>query len=205
MAVGNILFPLKSRTYIDNVRVDLLEDSNEQHPAEITNYPIEDGATISDNVTNKPLTLRIRGTITDTSFEDGAFRGTSNFIFNDSPGSSVSRNGYNALLALRESKETFSIMTKRRIFEDMLFGNFTVRDSKKTGLALDFIAECQQIKKASPRTIKIPKSKISAKPANAKDQQQSKVDNGSQGTVNKDNANKTKALITAQGLGFLRD
>lgn len=180
MSIVSFLLGGKSQTSIGSITVDVILRKVENNPADVTNSPVEDGSTISDFVINQPQTLRIRGKISDTPLgQPFNLRGQ---IFTGQINNSISRQAYNDLLKLRNSKETFDIMTSRAIYTDMLFTDFNVIDDPNTGFAIEFIANCQQVLKAIARTIKVPRDKVKGTPPNAKDQQQSTVDKGTQQT-----------------------
>lgn len=200
MTAANIIFPLRSQTYIDDVRVDLVTVQNEQNNSTLTNYPVESGAKITDHKVDEPMTLRIRGSITDSSLALEDFGTVTGVIFG---GKSLSRDAYNKLIALKNSSEPFSIMTRRRIYNKMLFTSFSVRDTQSTGLAMDFIADCQQVLFATTKKIDLPADKIKSTPENAKDQQQSKAANGSQSAKDKE-SERSALLAISQAFGYFK-
>ena len=204
MGLGTILFPLVSQTYINDIRIDLVDDLTDSYQSTITQYPVEDGSTISDHIINAPFSLRIKGSITDTPIDLGNLDDIDGFTFQNQSGKSLSRDAYNSLFYLWANKIEFSILTIKRLYENLVFSSFQSRLDKSTGLAMDFSADCIQIIKATPKTIVVPAKKISETPANAKDQQQSSVDNGSQTTDNQDKLKETALLKIMQDFGYFK-
>lgn len=189
MSLATFLFPAKSQTKIGNITIDAAISLPESNSATITTNPIETGTEVSDGIYYQPMILTITGRISDYDFNRTLNVLKQNFF--GKKGKTVADSAYYALKALYESKTPFQIVTSRRIYDNMLFSNFNVQVDATTAQTLAFTATAQEILYAKAVTIKIPRSSVGDTPANAKDQQQSPVDEGTQPANGKDNLRKS--------------
>lgn len=104
--------------------VCLTEDSTDT--LEITQHPVQRGAAITDHAYLTPATVSIR------------------FIY--TPGISTPLNQqYQELLDLQSSRELFSIVTGKRIYQDMLFRSLRVDTGVRTENVLAIVGDFQQV------------------------------------------------------------
>jgi hypothetical protein len=98
----------------------------------ITEHPVEQGAAITDHSYKRParVTLEIAW-----SNSDVAALGDPNYV----------QSIYAQLLALQASRQTFTIVTGKRVYDSMLAERFSVTTDEKTENALFVTAECRQI------------------------------------------------------------
>ena len=61
---------------VDTVQLDVYDKETHGMPTEVTDFPVEDGPNISDNVRRKPKTLTIEGYVSDTPLPQNHGSGT---------------------------------------------------------------------------------------------------------------------------------
>lgn len=112
--------------------------------SDVTEYPVEQGSAISDNVRPKPVVVVIEGIVSDTPIgkmvdlrNNQGDAGGMNFL--------PSVDALAALLAIRDARQPVTIATTLQRFENMVLINLEVPRDRQTGAALRFTATFQQI------------------------------------------------------------
>ena len=95
----------------------------------ITQHPVQSGTPISDHVFANPVVYEA---VVGWSDSTGAYPGYINDV-------------YQALLALRDTRQPFDIYTPKRMLGSMLFGNITVTTDETSENALMVRARLQQV------------------------------------------------------------
>ena len=158
----------------DVIEVELDASISESHKftADVTDNPVEGGSVVSDHITLKPIELTIDGMITDSpiSFLTGVVDVLSG-------GESRSQQGFDALIALRDSRQLFTVQTGLRAYENMAMTSLTIPRRADIGQALRFQMQVRQLTIVESETVDIPPEQVAA--ANA-DAAQSEADKGKQ-------------------------
>lgn len=165
------------------IEIPLDASISESHSfnSRVSQFPIEDGSSISDNIVNDPTGLDLNGFVTNTPVVIFT-QNISNIIDNTTGGDRV-KTAFEALLFLRESKEVFTIVTGLKVYENMVFTSLTFPRDKTTGTTnLRFNAKVINIKFVSSRTIVSPQT-VASEPAELSDQATSTKDVGKQTTT----------------------
>lgn len=115
--------------------------------SEVTDYPVESGASITDNVRPKPIVVSIEGIVSDSPIGPvanirAASRGVS---LSDIPDDLPSETALAALLRIRDAREPVTIVTSLKTFDNMAMINLDIPRDGETGHALRFTATFQQI------------------------------------------------------------
>lgn len=115
--------------------------------SEVTNYPIETGATISDHVQLKPLVYNMTGIISDNPIgflvlgNIAQVVNTVQSLF----GQGRSQEAYYAIFQLWQSRTPFTVTTNLKRYENMIFTSFVVDDDVDTSNEINFKASLQQV------------------------------------------------------------
>lgn len=122
---------------IDGYVVDVFVTEEHSHEAEVTQWPVEEGADITDHVRLLPDSVTLEGIVSDTPI--GAVA--------DQRGADVlpSEEAYTILLAIRENRKTVSVKTSLTTYHNMILKSLTEPRSATTGEALRFRATFVQI------------------------------------------------------------
>jgi len=117
------------------VPIDVMLQERHLSRLSITRNPIEFGADVTDHAYVEPKELALWGVIGPASGRAG--------IVNGLPATRVS-SGYQAIVALQESREPFDIVTGLDVYEDMLIETVDVTRTKDNAAVLEFYAHCRQ-------------------------------------------------------------
>lgn len=164
------LIPLAQAT-IEEVHHDKLD---------ITEHPVEQGATISDHAYKRPAEVVIFMAWSDSPSPENsiaqqgigiaatllgrAARVVAGVAASIGPAQSLLRGNsvpqskiiYNKLLALQESRVLFDIYTGKRVYNNMLFESLNVTTDVKTENALFLRASCKQVIIVNTQTVQVP-------------------------------------------------
>src|SRR5882757_552872 len=122
---------------IDGFVVDCLISDNHTFESEITEFPVESGSTISDNIRNKPLVVMMDCLVSNTPLElAGRFRKT---------GSNPADDAYALLLSIRADRRLVSISTSLQTYDNMGLQTVSFPRAAGRGDALQFSATFKQV------------------------------------------------------------
>lgn len=120
---------------IDGYLVDVFVSESPDLPAEITDYPVEEGSDVSDNIRNLPVQLRVEGVISDTPIG----------ILAELREGLPANEAYELLKEIRESRRLVTVETSRDVYKNMALENLSLSDTAETGDALQFSATFKQV------------------------------------------------------------
>ncbi|HEY1814902.1 MAG TPA: hypothetical protein VGG74_21290 [Kofleriaceae bacterium] len=116
------------------------------YESEVTQFPVEQGSPIADNVRPKPITVQLEGVVSDTPLPPIAqgrdVVGSGQGDGDDSP---PSVGALAALLAIRDAREPVTISTALKSYDNMALQNLEIPRDTTTGEALRFTATFVQI------------------------------------------------------------
>lgn len=147
--ITSILFPVKANGKIGSIQLDCSVQETHSFKSDVTDYTVEDGGSISDNIYLQPFRLTIEGIVTDTPLT---------MLFTGKIGDtiqSLSEEAYDALIDLREKRILFDVVTGLMIYPNMVFESLDINRDKDTGRALHFNAQLKYIEKVSSKIIYI--------------------------------------------------
>lgn len=155
------------------ISIDCTVSENHQRESPPTEFPLEDGNPISDNIVIKPFTLDLNGIISDTPLSlAGALlttavskvagnlgviaAGAGTALFTALSGSkSPSVQAFAQVLALQEARKPFDVITSLRRYEKMFIKGITVPRDASTGRVLQFTLNLVQLIIVSPQSVNI--------------------------------------------------
>lgn len=133
---------LRPQRSLGGITFDVVVEEQHEDTLEITEHPVEHGASISDHAFMKPAAVTIRAGVSDGS---GSVAG-------EKAGVSV----YEALQALQKAREPFDIITGKRKYRNMLIETLTVLTDADSENALVVTAECREVIIVKTRTTSVP-------------------------------------------------
>ena len=166
---------------VGNYIIDVVLSEEHTFEADVTDYPVEDGGSFSDNIRPKPVRLVIEGLITNTPLTSNLSAGSQLVdgkrpaVFSDNSslfegftpatGSLLSQatttvkhlrsdQAYNFLRGISLSRDTVPVRTSLGLFENMALVTLTTPRDANTGDALRFSATFQQIQKVTNTRLK---------------------------------------------------
>lgn len=163
--------PTVALTKFGDFEIEILRSANHRFENLLTQNPVEDGSILSDHIVNQPIILEFEGRISDTpltifgSLAGGvvgkvasdfganqeiataaAFGGSA--IFSSlTPG--VAQQAFLTLVALWESRDTFTVVTGYRTYDDMAIEKLAFPRDRQTGRSLIFNVTLRQVRKAA--------------------------------------------------------
>lgn len=180
----------------DLLLIDATISESPKYEAEPTDYAVEDGPDVTDNIRLKPITLQIDGLVSETPItlksqasglvtsvgatlgaKIGGFNSQLGTIAGGIIGSRLFKDSSEGLDANGEtrslnpadiarkvledtwrSKRIFTVVTKRRKYDNMVITSLSFPRSTNEGRALKFSVSLKQIRIVSPETIAITKN-----------------------------------------------
>ncbi len=107
-------------------------EENHTDDLEITEHPVEQGASINDHAYKKPAELTLRGGWSNSS---KAAEGNEEYV----------REMYKKLLTLQESREPFDVVTGKRAYKNMLIQSLATATDQATENVLMINATLKQV------------------------------------------------------------
>jgi len=131
---------------------------------QLTEHPVEVGATIIDHAYKRPAELILRCAWSNSSLDAQA--GAVESIFNGGglTGSDYVSGIYSQLLSLQESREPFDIMTTSRMYTDMQIVSLQKTVDNKTSNVLMVQASCRQVIRVFTQATTLPSRESQANP-----------------------------------------
>jgi hypothetical protein len=142
----NITFPPVKETKIllDNGGViwfDVATEVNHEWPSTVTEFPVEDGASVSDHIVNGNVTFNVTGVFSDYRLTKPDAEGNPTL-----PEQPTQVEVYQALIGLRENRESFSLLTPLSTYSNVVLKNLGM--PRDMGDALSVKMEFVQIRRA---------------------------------------------------------
>lgn len=144
-ATSVLLTPLRS---LGGLYPDVVVEESHEDALQITEHPVEQGAAVNDHAYKKPVTVTIRGGVSDAG-GDGERR---------------SVEFYEKLLDLQARREPFDIMTGKRLYTHMLLESLSTVTDADNEHCLLFTAQCREVIMVSTRTVAVPPRQRHASP-----------------------------------------
>ena len=159
MGLTNVLAPLPARTRLgavdaprsDDLVFDVLLGEDENLPNKVTEYPIEDGSSVSDNVIPMSDTFTVQGAISNAPLYD-----VLDVLGNVAQGKPVNgvlvgqnvnraQLAWQKLKALRNGRKLLRIVTPRETFLNYAITNLGRTKNVTTGEVLSFTVACKRV------------------------------------------------------------
>jgi hypothetical protein len=147
MGILSFLFS-QEHAKIGGLLIDASVSETHSIEAEVTEYPVENGATVSDHIQVKSPELTMEGVITDAPLGYFIIGNIENIVRSVSVlfgGSKRSIDGYNVLVNLQRNRIPFDVFTTLRKYENMVIKSLKVVRTSATGASIHFTAVLKQI------------------------------------------------------------
>lgn len=157
---------------INDFLIDCSLKETHNFDSQVTEYPVESGSTITDNIRPLPITVEMECIVSNTPI--GVMREFRNTLVsgdNELPPTRPSDDAYDMLQRIRNKREPITIRTSLRSYDNMALKSLSIPRSSDTGDILRFTATFQQIQTVeNKRSIRVSppngrgKKKISKSP-----------------------------------------
>lgn len=179
------LLTTESATTITNIETQITIEEVHSDEMEITEHPVEQGATISDHAYARPSEVIITMAWSNSPNNSGPFNQLLGAAANASPvlqkvigaaelvggiataissGSPVVVQKYNAILQLYNNRALFDVYTGKRVYKNMLIKSLATTTDQRTENSLILRMTLRQILMAVTQTVTVPDSAVMANP-----------------------------------------
>ena len=155
--MGLMALLTKHSTKLGDLTIDAAIDELHEMEAEISDYPIESGSTGSDNRRILPRRYSLQGVVASSP------KGLVGAVINGLP--LTIQRGYNALEKLFETEEPFDVVTRLKVYKNMMFTRLSVPRNNAQGEAVFFSGELRQITIVNTSTSVIKRANAASNPA----------------------------------------
>lgn len=119
---------------------------------EVTDFPVEQGADITDHRRVRPEELRMNGVQSDTPILTQAELQSIGY---DSVNPGIVDGAYRFFLDLRDSGDLVSIATKKRNYQNMMMTSLSVPDGPGQSDILDFTVSFKEVRIVQNKTVQV--------------------------------------------------
>jgi hypothetical protein len=148
-----IFYRDKPKKSVGGVEIDVARLEDHTYESEVTQYPIETGASVSDFIRNRPERVTIQGFVSNSPVR--ILGGTlGSLVRGEVPNNAELV--FNQLVALHEAREPITIVTGVKTYESMAIERLTIPRDRDTGEAINFTIEAVKIIKAASVLVVLP-------------------------------------------------
>ena len=119
-----------------------------------TSYPVEDGASVTDNVVHEPDVLTLEGWVSNIMEIEGGIEPAAR------PTDAWAR-----IRELKDRGEPLRVVTLLGVYENMIITRVDSTVDQTTGTALRFSMTLEEMRTASTKSVRLPPAKVSGTPA----------------------------------------
>lgn len=175
----------ENATTITNIETQITIEEVHSDEMEITDHPVEQGATISDHAYARPSEVIITMAWSNSPNNSGPLNQLLGAAANASPvlqkvigaaelvggvvtalssGSPVAMQKYNAILQFYNNRSLFNVYTGKRVYKNMLIKSLATTTDQRTENSLILRMTLKQILMAQTQTVTVPDSSVMANP-----------------------------------------
>ena len=130
------------------INLDVTLDASLSHSMTVTEFPVEDGASISDHAQVMPARVTIRSIVSSTPLRV--------FSFDPIVGDARPRAAFEVMTELQTNKERVRIVTDRKTYDDMMLTGLDTPIRKDTKHAFMFTASFREVRIVSSQVVTLP-------------------------------------------------
>lgn len=152
MSLVNLVFGIgNARTQIGTLELDALLEETVTLTSKVTKYVVEDGAPITDHISNENEKLHIEGIVTSATVVLRGEAGRQKLI-----------NAKEALRLLHEQRTPITVITGMDMYVDFAIESCDIGRNVDDGECLTVSLELSHIRKATVETTDVPEGKVKA-------------------------------------------
>lgn len=145
---------------VSEIPIDVCKSRTYRYQAQITDFPVESGASITDHRRKQPDVVEIEGLVSATPLVVApttlGLKGDS--LTNAAGAPAPLQAAHDALLSLHEKGTLVTIVTDYRTHEDMALESLEIQRSKETGRVFEFRATFKQLRIVATSAAALPAS-----------------------------------------------
>ena len=143
------------RTKLGGLVLDVLTSEEIELPSQVSRYPVEDGTTISDHITQGSEIVRISGSVSTADVVAFSFATTDGFSTAGNAAKLVE--AVDTLRAMHKARALVSVSTGQMLYEGMAFESLTAtRSNSESGNWLDISATLVKVTKVTLKRAEVP-------------------------------------------------
>lgn len=148
MAVSALTLLFKKEKKIGSLVIDVFTEENHSAKASVTEFPVENGAVVSDHIFRNSDELEIKGSICAPLYIFDIMKGRGSYF----------KAQYETLNSLVGT--VLTVVTGLRVYDNMAFLDLSVPRNKDNGGSIDFTAKFRQIPIIKSQSTTLPKSQL---------------------------------------------
>jgi hypothetical protein len=149
-------------TGIAALTVDTVDDETHDWQNEVTNYPVETGSDITDNIRPKPDELSFKCFVSNAPIR-GLIDEISSYVDRWLNGTKRLQECFNQLRNLRDSRQPCIVTTRYRTYENAAITGVHITRTNEVGEALEFTVSFRVVRIVSSQMTRVPDG-MSGKP-----------------------------------------
>jgi hypothetical protein len=175
-------FPADGSSLVAQATIEEVHEDD----TDITDHPVEQGATISDHAFARPSSVIITCGWSNSPSNSGPLNSLLGAAANSNPvirtiigaaefaggvlnllggGQDAVKQAYQNLLTLRQNRTLITVYTGKRIYKNMLIKNLAQTTDLRTENSMIIRVTCREILMAATQTVTVPDSSVMANPA----------------------------------------
>lgn len=194
-----LLFRQPTRGKIGALELDAILTESHSRRNRVTNFPVEEGADITDHISLLPIEFNMEGHITNTPVSFGP--ANTGIVLSVGNNQSRVAAAYELLKEIFDSRALVTVVSGLEVYTEMAFVSLDIPRSARTGEVLNFSASFKKVRIVTSETVLIPKAAKSAS-----DKAATKVDAGQNSTKaagEKTDAKAKSTSLLAKGANIL--
>ena len=148
---GALMGKKKEKASTVSLKVDIVKTIEYNFDQEIASHPVETGFEIQDNVVNKPMKISMTLGISSMPVT---------WFLANGKGKHKFRNGFDALMAIRDAKQPVTITRPDRIWSDMMMTNCKLSKTQESLSVMMVEVSFVKIVKVNTEAVEIPKEYV---------------------------------------------
>lgn len=158
MPISVLFNPFSGRiNAIGSVQLEVTVSERHTMRSQVTQDPVEDGATITDHIYLEPDRITLEGMVSDTPV--ALFGG----LLTGGFGAYRSLSTFEALRQIRDQRLLVTVVTAYRIYTDMAMQTLDIPRDAATGQSIRFQCELIKVIKAASETVEVPEDELPAR------------------------------------------
>lgn len=151
---------------LEGIVFDATLKEGHSHSADITEFPVERGSNISDNVRAKPIGLTIEGFVSDYPLVSNVVQQFAGGAFTQRPSEDLRRSQqvFDKLIRLKDNGILIIVTTGVRVYQNMVISSVNINRDKSTATGLMLDITMRDIRLVDTETVQLKVAEKKAEP-----------------------------------------
>ncbi len=149
-----VLFKKSKPATFGKITLDALLTITHEMESEVTEFPVEEGAPITDHIWAKPRRLTMTGFVTNSPVKLLGGRASQESYGTDGKLINVVQKTFAMLEEMHLKRELITVSTKLRTYKNMAIERITCNLDAMTGNSLPFTAQLVEVRRVSSQAVK---------------------------------------------------